>query len=74
MYICICNAHTEKDIVRLVEEGYRTVDAIYGALGGLPRCQQCIDFAEMLVDKAVAKLAEQSETAHVTALSLGSGD
>lgn len=44
MYICICNAITERQVRECVEEGTRCVDELTSKLGvgaGCGRCREC---------------------------------
>ncbi len=50
MYVCLCNGHREDEIVGLAQSGVRCARAAYERLGGLPRCGQCLAFAQMLID------------------------
>ena len=51
MYLCICNAITERQVRECVSEGARTVDELTSALGigaGCGRCRECA--AEVLCE------------------------
>lgn len=41
MFVCLCNAISDKDLHRLAGEGVRSVDAAYQRLGGQVQCGQC---------------------------------
>lgn len=42
MYICICNALTERQIDALIDEGIDTLEDIYVALQCRPQCGKCV--------------------------------
>lgn len=42
MFVCLCNAFTDKDVTRAVREGRACkVDDVYRALGCEPNCGRC---------------------------------
>ncbi|MEM7443520.1 MAG: (2Fe-2S)-binding protein [Pseudomonadota bacterium] len=43
MYVCICNGLTDKRIKAAIENGARSADEVYRALGCRPQCGQCVD-------------------------------
>ena len=49
MYVCICNALTDKQIVSAIEQGARTVADAYKMLGVEVNCGQCICMAQDLI-------------------------
>lgn len=51
MYICICNAITERQIVRAVADGARTVVDLQRALGIALNCGACAGFAEEVLEE-----------------------
>ncbi|GGP27562.1 (2Fe-2S)-binding protein [Silvimonas amylolytica] len=46
MYVCICNAVTEKDIHKAVEQGMRTFTQVQMATGAGTCCGQCTGCAK----------------------------
>jgi bacterioferritin-associated ferredoxin len=42
MYLCICNALTERQIEALIDEGIGTLSDLYAALQCRPQCGKCI--------------------------------
>ena len=53
MYICICNAVTEKQILQAQAEGCLTTDEITKLLGVGSGCGNCLDKAEdLLIENA----------------------
>jgi bacterioferritin-associated ferredoxin len=43
MYICICNAITDKDIREAQAEGVSTHDEVFAHFNTAPRCGRCIE-------------------------------
>lgn len=41
MYVCVCNAFTDKDVKRAFDDGARTVSSVYKAMQCKPRCGKC---------------------------------
>ncbi|MGE4063834.1 MAG: (2Fe-2S)-binding protein [Rhodospirillaceae bacterium] len=50
MYVCICNALTDQQIVTAAEMGARTVRDAYQVLGVEICCGQCTCMAKDLID------------------------
>jgi bacterioferritin-associated ferredoxin len=58
MYICLCNALTDRD-VRNSAEGGCSVAMVYRSLGCEPRCGKCVPFVrQMLRETAPAAQME----------------
>ena len=57
MYICLCNAITDKQIIRAAEEGARTEDDLAQGLGIGLGCGRCTSCARSLLAEAVARIA-----------------
>ncbi|HAZ41346.1 MAG TPA: (2Fe-2S)-binding protein [Methylococcaceae bacterium] len=56
MYICICEAVTEKEILRQVqEEGVKTVRSLGRATGACRQCGKCATDARNLIKSCVHK-------------------
>lgn len=54
MYICICEAVTEKEILRQVqEEGVKTVRSLGRATGACRQCGKCATDAKNLIRSCV---------------------
>lgn len=51
MYVCICNGHRDKDLRDAASSGVRCAMQAYGALGGAPRCGQCLELAQRIIDE-----------------------
>ena len=52
MYICICNAITERQVRELVERGAQSLDELTFALGVGSGCGRCRECAEALLRHA----------------------
>jgi len=57
MYICICNAITDRDIVKAAEQGARSPEDLAHELGVGLGCGRCTSCAKSLLIDAVARLA-----------------
>ena len=57
MYICLCNAITDRQLLAHRAEGAASVELAYQALGCQPRCGKCLPYAEQFLRQA-------AETAH----------
>jgi len=42
MYVCICNALTEKEIEAAIQDGARTPAGVHRRLGCKPQCGTCL--------------------------------
>lgn len=51
MYVCICNAYRDHDIIDAAQRTSGDVDAVYKALGGEPQCRRCQEIAEALIEQ-----------------------
>ena len=67
MYICICNAITDRDIVRAAEGGVRSADDLAMALGVGLGCGRCKSCAKSLLIETVARLTPAPAQAVTTA-------
>jgi bacterioferritin-associated ferredoxin len=54
MYVCICAAVTDREIVRQVERGADSLEQIRFELGVATCCGQCADCARQLIDETLA--------------------
>ena len=50
MYVCICNAITDREIDQAIADGHGSVDAIYRACGVAPQCGTCADQIRTMID------------------------
>jgi bacterioferritin-associated ferredoxin len=53
MYICICNAITDREITAAAELGARTVDDLRETLGVATCCRRCEDTARDVLNGAL---------------------
>ena len=56
MYICLCNAITDRQIVQAAEAGARTAHDLAHGLGVALCCGRCTSCAKDLLVEAVARL------------------
>lgn len=57
MYICLCNAITESQIVRAAEEGARSAEDLAHGLGVGLGCGSCTTCAKALLLESVARMS-----------------
>lgn len=50
MYVCLCNAITDKQLESLAAEGHRDAPTAYRALGGEVCCGRCLPTAEKILN------------------------
>jgi bacterioferritin-associated ferredoxin len=55
MYVCVCNAVTDRQIRSQSECGRGTVAEIYRALGITVKCGKCVRTAKCIIDDAQAE-------------------
>jgi bacterioferritin-associated ferredoxin len=53
MYVCICNAVSERKIHQAAAEGARTLDELQEALGVATGCGTCAEFARDCLQEAL---------------------
>lgn len=58
MYVCVCNAVTDEDIRRAVENGARSVRDLREELRVATQCGHCLDCAQECLDQAVIEKVE----------------
>jgi bacterioferritin-associated ferredoxin len=61
MYICLCNAITDRQIVRAAELGARSSEDLARELGVGLGCGRCASCAKALLHEAVAKIRSPSQ-------------
>ena len=49
MYVCVCNAVTERQVIASVNEGARSLPELSAALGVATCCGRCADHACSLI-------------------------
>ncbi|MFW5439774.1 MAG: bacterioferritin-associated ferredoxin [Methylophilaceae bacterium] len=52
MYVCVCNAVTERQVYKAVDAGATTVKALSHQLGVGSQCGTCVGFAKECLSKA----------------------
>jgi len=57
MYICLCNAITERQIIQAAERGARTAHDLAHALGVGQGCGRCMSCAKDLLVDAIARVS-----------------
>ena len=57
MYICICNAITERQIVRAAEQGARSPQDLAHGLGVGLGCGRCVTCAKALLVETVERIS-----------------
>ena len=59
MYVCLCNALTDRDLRPHTAAGTSSVSMVYRACGCQPQCGKCVPFVrQMLRDGAPSGTAE----------------
>ena len=53
MYVCLCNAITDRDFRAHAEREGSTVSAVYRSLGKKPQCGKCVPFVRQLLRQVV---------------------
>ncbi|HEY3911771.1 MAG TPA: (2Fe-2S)-binding protein [Stellaceae bacterium] len=53
MYVCLCNAITDRDFRAHAECHGCTVSAVYRALGTKPQCGKCVPFVRDMLRRVV---------------------
>ncbi len=61
MYICLCNAITDRQIVQAAQSGARSPEDLTRELGIGLGCGRCTSCAKALLQETVAKLAAACE-------------
>jgi bacterioferritin-associated ferredoxin len=57
MYVCVCNAITDREIRGAAELGARTLEDLSATLGVATCCRKCSDCARKCLDDAMAQNA-----------------
>lgn len=57
MYVCVCNAVTERTVRELVSEGYHTLNEIQALTGCSDTCGRCREHAEAVIEASLARPA-----------------
>lgn len=59
MYVCICNALTDKDFTRAAQAGAKTVAQAFAALDSRPQCGRCFECARTCIAEARMEMAQR---------------
>lgn len=59
MYVCICNALTDKDFAAAAQAGATTVGQAFAALGERPQCGRCFQCAREVMADARLDMARR---------------
>ena len=51
MYVCLCNGYRDSEISDVARNGVRCARRAYFELGSGPRCGQCLEMAQDLIDE-----------------------
>lgn len=51
MYVCICNAFTDKDVDQALSDGARTLPDVFRAMGCQPNCGRCCTHMRGMIRK-----------------------
>jgi bacterioferritin-associated ferredoxin len=63
MYVCLCNAITDRDFRAHAAEENSTVSAVYRSLGVKPKCGKCVPFVHHMLRQVADIPALQLTTA-----------
>lgn len=66
MYVCVCNAVTDREIVERVRAGADSLEAIRFELGVATCCGQCADCARAVVEEALRERTARSDAPEAT--------
>ena len=57
MYVCICNALTDTQVTRAIENGCHQPKDVYKACGTQPQCGRCIETMTNMLNRAMGDTA-----------------
>jgi bacterioferritin-associated ferredoxin len=57
MYVCICNAVTDREIRAATDLGARTIDDLRDCLGVATCCRRCESCAQDVLDRTLTQVA-----------------
>ena len=58
MYLCICNAITDRQVRALAESGITQAQDVYRALGCAPQCGKCIPYVQETLSQAARRASD----------------
>jgi bacterioferritin-associated ferredoxin len=53
MYVCLCNAITDREFCAHAADEGCTVAAVYRSLGTKPRCGKCVPYVRQLLQRVI---------------------
>lgn len=51
MYVCLCNALTDRDLRRVADKGHCDIDSAYRALDAEINCGHCMETARGIIER-----------------------
>jgi bacterioferritin-associated ferredoxin len=60
MYVCLCNALTDRDLLRHTATGTSSVSMVYSACGCRPQCGKCVPFVRQMLREGGEAPSEQT--------------
>ena len=54
MYVCLCNALTDRDLYQHTATGDSSVAMVYRACGCQPQCGKCVPFVRQMLREGAA--------------------
>ena len=57
MYVCLCNAFTDRCVDRAIADGAATVSQVYRQIGAAPRCGKCKDMIRARIQERAPSAA-----------------
>ncbi len=63
MYVCLCNALTDRDLRPHIAGGSRSVSMVYRACGCQPQCGKCVPFVRQMLRENTDATLGQAEGA-----------
>ena len=55
MYVCLCNAVTDKEIAQAVSDGANSFSSVQTTTGAATGCGSCKHTAEIIIDQCLAE-------------------
>jgi bacterioferritin-associated ferredoxin len=68
MYVCICNAFTDKQVKRSLDQGACSAAGIFKAMGCAPQCGTCVPYVREMVRTHIGGTAADAISAAVPAM------
>ena len=53
MYVCLCNAITDREFCAHAKSGNRTVSTVYQSVGAKPKCGKCVPYVRQLLKQLI---------------------